>query len=526
MFRFVIPEDRKILKRRLELMLWAFLLSLSFYPEYFGFLAWVSLIRPIMIFTSLQGREAFTATYFFGFFFNLFCLYWVALVSPPGMVAAALILGVYYAIALSLFVRVYHLNKLYGYIVLPFLWVGVEYFRTLGEIAFPWNELGYTQSYYLYISQIVSVIAVHGLSLLIVAVNVLLCQVFRSNLSPERRLTSFLISLAVVLAVFLFGWVVTPPHPVPGKIPVGILQGSVPIDVKWDKFNKQSSLNIYDSLTQSLADSACELYVWPETAVPCYLTQDVWCEQQVAQIVQKSNAFHLVGALSADYTEVDALLYYNSCYQFRPDGRMEKRYDKVKLVPFAERVPYQQYLPFLRAEYLEKVLTFIKTYDMTWWSDFQGGDSTGFFKFNDHYYAGLICFESTFPEYVRQYVLDGAEFLVGITNDTWFKTSVGTHMHSRIFLMRCVENRIWGVRAANSGFSYIVDDYGRIRDQLPLWAVAALFGKVGEFKERSLFTRIGDLLGRLSWLITISIAGIFFIKWLLQKIFLRRLVQS
>ncbi len=504
-------------------MLWAFLLSLSFYPEYFGFLAWLSLVRPIMIFTALAGRAAFNATYFFGFFFNLFSLYWVALVSPPGMVAAALILALYYAIALSLFVRVYHLNQLYGYVLLPFLWVGVEYFRTLSEFAFPWNELGYTQSYYLNIAQIVSVIAVHGLSCLIVTVNVLLCQVFRINLSAEKRLTSFLISLALVLAVFLYGWVVTPPYPVPGKIPVGILQGAVPINVKWDNFNKQSSLNIYDSLTQSIADSACELIVWPETAAPCYLTFDVGCEQQIAKIVRQSQACHLVGALSTDYSEVDELRYYNSCYQFQPDGRPGERYDKVKLVPFAERVPYQKYLPFLRADVLKKVLTFIETYDINWWSDFHGGDSTFLFKFNEHNYAAIICFESTFPEYVREYILDGAEFLVGITNDTWFKTSVGTHMHSRIFLMRCVENRCWGVRAANSGFSYIVDDYGRIRQQLPLESVAALTGKVGEFKERSAFTRIGDVLGRLSWLITISIAGIFFVKWLLQKLFLRHL---
>ncbi|MGH8015295.1 MAG: hypothetical protein ACREBV_03805, partial [Candidatus Zixiibacteriota bacterium] len=280
-------------------MLWAFLLSLAFYPGYWGILAWVALVRPIMIFTTLEGRDAFNATYFFGFFFNLFSLYWVGLVSPPGMVAAVLILGCYYAVALSLSIRVYHLKKLYGFVVLPFMWVGVEYFRTLSECAFPWNELGYTQSYFLYASQIVSVIAVHGLSLLIVSVNVLLVQIFRKTLSPERRLTSFFISVAIILAVFLYGWVVTPPFPEPGQVQVGMLQGSVPIDVKWDKFNKEYSMNLHDSLTKSLSDSGCQLIVWPETSVPCYLTHDVWCEQEMARIAKISNTFHLVGALTA-----------------------------------------------------------------------------------------------------------------------------------------------------------------------------------------------------------------------------------
>jgi len=499
------------------------MLSLAFYPGYWGWLAWIALVRPIVIFTGLEGRDAFNATYFFGFFFNFFSLYWVGLVSPPGMAAAAFILALYYAIALSLFVRVYHLNQLYGYVLLPLLWVGVEYFRTLTEFAFPWNELGYTQSYFLNILQIVSVISSHGLSFLIVTVNVLLVQIFRTKLSPERRLTSALISIAIVLGAFLYGWVVTPAYPVPGTIPVGLLQGSVPIDVKWDQNNKQASLNIYDSLTQTLSDSAVELYVWPETAAPCYLSFDVWCTKEVGEIAAKSQAHHLVGGLGVDFGAADQYLAYNSCYQFNPDGSLGARYDKVKLVPFAERVPYQDNLPFLKADVLKKVLTFIETYDITWWSDFYGGDSTFLYVFNERYYAALICFESTFPEYVRQYILGGAEFLVGITNDTWFGKSLGTHMHSRIFLTRCVENRCWGARAANSGISYIVDDYGQIRDQLPMEAVAALYGRVGEFRERSVYTEIGDVAGRLSWLITISIAGIFFVKWLLQIIFLRRL---
>ncbi len=510
------------MKRRLELGLWAFLLSLAFHPGYWGWLAWVALIRPIIIFTKLEKRDSFNAAYFFGFFFNFCSLYWVGLVTPPGMVAAALILAFYYAAVLSLFVRVYHVHQLYGYVVLPFLWVGLEYFRTLTEFAFPWNELGYTQSYFSNILQIVSVISAHGLSFLIVTVNVLLVQLFRSRVSPERRLTSVLISIAIVFGAFLYGWVVTPAYPAPGTIPVGLLQGAVPIDVKWDQNNKQASLKIYDSLTQSLADSSVELFVWPETAAPCYLSYDVWCTREVGKIAAKSRAHHLVGGLGVDYAQADQQMVFNSCYQFNPDGSLGARYNKVKLVPFAERVPYQDYLPFLKVDVLKKFLTFIETYDITWWSDFYGGDSTFLYKFNEHYYAALICFESTFPEYVRQYVLGGAEFLVGITNDTWFKTSLGTHMHSRIFLTRCVENRCWGARAANSGITYIVDDYGRIREELPLEAVSALFGRVGEFKVRSLYTEYGDVIGRLSWLITISIAGIFLIKWLLQVIFLRR----
>ena len=475
-----------------------------------------------MILVKLEGREAFQAAFFFGFSFNLFSIYWIAMVTPPGMIAAVFLVSLYYASALLIFNKVYHINRFAGFLSLPFVWVGMENFRSLTQFAFPWSDLGYSQSYYLYIAQIVSVISVSGLSFLIVTVNLLLYQVFRKELSIEKKLTSIFSSAAIILGLTAYGWVTMPVIPIEGTIKIGMLQGAVPIDVKWDKQSRQFSLDLYDSLTQSIADTGIALFVWPETSAPCYLSNDTWCADQVREIVKKSNSYHLVGALGAEFTGPNEYKSYNSSYQYSPLGRLESRYDKVKLVPFAEQVPYQEQLWFLRAAALKKVLTFIETYDVTWWSDFYPGDSAQLFELPDYFYGLLLCFESTFPDYSRQYVLDGAEFLVGITNDTWFGESVGIYMHSRIFLMRCIENRIWGVRVANSGISYITDGYGRIREQLPVGEVSARVGKVGEFKGYSAFTRIGNLTGKLSWLITLALATIFFFRWLLAKLFLRK----
>ncbi|HVP07798.1 MAG TPA: apolipoprotein N-acyltransferase, partial [Candidatus Acidoferrum sp.] len=350
-------------KRRLELTIWAFALSLAYYPAFLGFLAWISLIRPIMIIAKLKGREAFNAAYFFSFFFNAFSLYWVIPVTPPGAIMAIVIVAFYYTAVLCIFNVIYRWRPAVGMVALPFLWVGMEYFRTLSQFAFPWSDLGYTQSYYLYILQIVSVISVHGLSLLIVAVNVLLWQVLRRELSPERRLTSVFASLAVVVALLAYGWVVTPPFPKPGTYPVALLQGSVPIDIKWELENEGYSIKLYDSLTQTVKDTTVRLYVWPESAVPCYLTDDMYCRTMVSDIARKSRAYHLVGGLAL--TRVDTSRHaFNSCFQFNPQGRIEQRYDKMKLVPFSEQPPYQDYLPFLKRDFLTKYLTLIEKYNV------------------------------------------------------------------------------------------------------------------------------------------------------------------
>ena len=439
------------------------------------------------------------------------------------MVAAVTIVAFYYATVLMIFNRLYRTRPIWGLVALPFLWVGMEYFRTLTECAFPWSDLGYTQSYYLYILQIVSVISVHGLSLLIVAVNVLLWQVLRKTISAEKRLTAFLVSLAVPLCLTIFGWIVVPPYPLPGKVEVALLQGSVSLEDKWKRGNEAHSFRIYDSLTQSVADTSIKLYIWPESSAPCYLTHAPACRGEVSAIARKSRGYHLVGALGAG-DKNGKQRYFNSCYQFNPQGRVDRRHDKVKLVPFSEHVPYQDYLPFLEKGFLREYLTFIDTYGVQWWSDSYPGDTKPIFELPEYTYSVMICFEIAFPEFVRETIIDGSDFIVGITNDTWFGQSHGAHAHSRIFLTRAVENRCWGVRVANSGLTYIVDGYGRIRQDLEFYEVAALRGRINPIGEYSLFTRWGDVAGMLSWLITVSLICILGLIWLARKLNLTKVI--
>ena len=514
-------------QRRLELLVWSFLLSLSFYPDYFGFLAWIALARPMMIITRLPRGEAFGAGYFFGLFFTIFSIYWVAQVTPPGMITTALIVGIYYAVVFFLVNRLYAIKPLLGIIAAPLMWVGMEYFRTLSEFAFPWSDLGYSQSYYLYILQIVSVISVHGLSLLIVAVNVLIWQILDKRNEFGAKLICFWASVAVILSLVSYGWIVVPAFPKPGTYPVGMLQGAVSLEDKWADGNEDYSFKLYDSLARDLAENAVDtlvrpqLYVWPETSAPAYLSHDIPRRIRIGRIAKATNAYHLVGALGA--STVDGYTrYFNAAYMFNPQGKMIERYDKVKLVPFTEQVPYQDELPFLRRDVLTEYLTFIETYNVRWWSDFRPGDSSKLFQVGDQWFGVLICFESTFPEYSREIIRKGAQFVVGITNDTWFGTSVGIHMHSRIFLTRAVENRCWMVRVANTGISYVVDGYGRIRQELPLYEATAAVGKVNLLEEYSFFTRHGDLAGLVSLLLTLFAAAILTSWWLFDRIRGRR----
>ncbi len=492
------------------------MLALAYIPLPFGFLAWLALVRPLEILTNLKGKAVFKAAYFYSLMSNIFLLYWVAIVTPPGAVAAVFILALYPATVLSAFVKIYKWKRNLGLISLPILWVGMEYFRSLSQFAFPWTDLAYSQGYYLTFIQIVSVIGSYGLSFLLVIINICLWQAKSRTNMLERRVSYGIAAIIVPVIIFLYGWVVFPPMPVPADIKVSLLQGNVPLEVKWSNATRDENFVLYDSLAQVASHDSSDLMIWPETAAPCYPRLEPKYREWIGRTAQKSRAYQLVGALEVE-TKNDREKSYNSAYQFSPDGTMGARYDKIYLVPFSEHVPYQDYMPFLTREFLAHYITLIKTNEIEWWSDFYPGDSAVIFQTDQAKYAVLICFESAFPNYVRECLLKGAEFMVNITNDTWFGRSPGPFQHMRIAVFRAVENRVWIARCANSGISALIDPYGRETARAGLYERKVVSGKVAPLDEYSVFTRIGPVVGSYSLLITAIILFILILIWLKEK---------
>jgi apolipoprotein N-acyltransferase len=110
----------------------------------------------------------------------------------------------------------------------------------------------------------------------------------------------------------------------------------------------------------------------------------------------------------------------------------------------------------------------------------------------------LICFESAFPEYIREALLKGAEFLVNITNDTWFGRSPGPFQHMRIAVFRAIENRVWIARCANSGISALIDPYGKETARAGLYERKVVTGNIAPLDEYTVFTLHGPVIGKVS----------------------------
>src|SRR5207302_8447377 len=108
----------------------------------------------------------------------------------------------------------------------------------------------------------------------------------------------------------------------------------------------------------------------------------------------------------------------------------------------------------------------------------------------------MICYETIYPDYVREFVSRGAELITAVTNDGWYGNSSGPYQHNRFAILRAVENRRWIARAANTGVSSFIDSYGRMVEQTKFLASGSITKTIPLYDEQTFYTRTGDFIAR------------------------------
>jgi len=496
---FVTDRDKRLI------LVAALLLSAGFAPLPFGFLAYICLIPLFFVAKGKSFKRGFQLGYLLGFEISLFSLNWVtafAFNAGSGLkfinpFIAATISGVLGFLGMTVFHALYYavimgafcwlLNRRRVFIVsLPFIWAAVEYVRTLSQFAFPWTNLGYTQSYYLPLIQTADLWGDIGISFWIAIVNLLLYFAWRARRSLKRATVP-----VVGIALLFVGALAYDSGPVDydPDIKVAMLQGSFPLKIKWNRAMRDHNFQVYDSLTRAAHAEGADLIVWPETAAPMYLAQEPYYYAWAQQLAVSLQTYMLVGTLASDQNPAGERRAFNACYQFTPEGQTQIPYKKMELVPFSERVPYADYFPLIKKIDLGQ-------------SDFSAGDTLLLFEHHKGKYACLICFELTFSDLVRRFVIEGAEFFVAITNDTWFGRTAGPYQHMQMASFRAIENRTWIGRSANSGFSFTVDPYGRKHGRSDLEVRTIVYGEIGRIAEKTFFTTHGFWLPQLCLVVT------------------------
>lgn len=459
-------------------------LGAAFPPLPLGFLSYVALVPLLVSSERLRGRAAFGAGFVQGIFFYGTTLYWIGSITPPGMAGAAIYMSLFRGLFLWTFSRVVSRYGTAGTWSAPFLWVGFEYFNSLGDMGFPWVVLGNSQTAYLWLIQYAEVTGVYGVSFWIVLVNLSIMMLWRNR--ARRRVWAA--ALAVLFAgPAANGFLALKNVPGEQAVAVGLVQPDMPPVAK-EYRGFDYNFGRLKPMTAEAAGQGARLVVWPETAVG-YLEGELYRRHRgrVQALVDSLGIYLYTGAYRLEAGEPAKV--FNSSFLFVPGEGISGYYDKTRLVPFGERAPFPEILPFLRK------IRF--TGGGFVGGNWDSGETRTVFNGPEARFSALICYDSVFPGFVRSFVDLGAEFLVIITNDGWFGRTSGPYQHAEAAVFRAIENRRPVVRCANTGVSTFIDAWGRKSGTTGIFHPAVLTQGVSPRNAKTFYTRYGDLFAQL-----------------------------
>lgn len=456
-------------------------------------------------FAPATAWQGFLLGYLSGVIWYLGSCYWVFHVmhyygnlgvatSAVLLLMFSLYLGLYhglFGLLLALIARRRNGYSLRALVFAPFAWVAVEMARAY-VTGFPWNLLGTTQIDNLPLARIATVTGVYGISFEIALVNTAVAAAF---LVPRAR-RGMLLAVSLSAALILHGGRFVHPPASQGQHPATLVQSNIPIlDDPWSLDYLQQTLRELRALSvnpQHGLSFVPGLIVWPESPAPFYVTE-LHLRGTLGELARETNSYIVAGSMGIDHAGDPARMpdVFNSGSLIAPDGAWISRYDKVHLVPFGEFIPFEHLIAFAKP-LTREIGTFARGQRRL--PLHAGSADAGVF----------ICYESVFPNEIRQFALNGAEVFVNISNDGWFGDTGAPRQHLNMARMRAVENSRWLLRSTNTGITAIVDPYGRVVVEAPRNQRTSLHGTYALERETTFYTRHGDWFPFLCAIITLT----------------------
>lgn len=508
-------------------------------PVWRAAFCWIALLPLLWALTreQKQGRELTAGQsaalgYLCGFVWYLGNCYWIyqtmylygGLDKPVAagiLVLFCLYLGLYHALFGGLFgvLRSYFGVQI-TLLLSPFLWVAVELARA-HITSLPWDLLGISQVDNAALTRLAPITGAYGLSFVIALVNAL--WLVRIQIR-ERKHTRMILSIVGVILVvaYVIGVRSISVRPreratatatlVQENLEVGAAaKGPEPSTEELLKsfsyLSRYPGRKIYMGIPEKKGTPVVtflppagprdsNLIVWPESPAP-FQEDDPQFRAAISALAQQAEAPVIVGNIAIERTSANARGYYlyNSAAFVTPQGEFVGRYNKMHLVPFGEYVPFKQ-LFFFAQNLLHEAGTF------------DSGGTRTLFSVNGHRYGTFICYESIFADEVRQFVRNGADVLINISNDGWYGDTSAPWQHLNMVRMRAIENHRWILRATNTGVTASVDPQGRVVEAAPRHVRTSVRVGFGYEQDLTFYAAHGDWFAWLCAAVTSAALGL------------------
>jgi apolipoprotein N-acyltransferase len=492
------------------------------------FFAWIALVPVFMLIRRVTcGASVFWGALYGVASYSLFN-YWLSVFHPMAGLIVNSIYMVYLAALFPLLKIAELLFPRRGYLVQWVLWISYEYLRIQGFLGYPYGIIGYSQWTIIPVIQIASIFGVWGVSALVVFPSAWLGSALQGNGSGvllslqgwqakkfqdipgrlnaffQQERVSALVWLICLCAALGYGFFSQVDYSDTRQARIALIQHNTDPwrgDIGDYRRNYEILKRLSDEALRS--DPKPNLVVWSETAfVPrIYWSTTYRGDRESWDLVKElldylaiQDVPFLIGNDDGRkdpaknpkkdplYPEEDYRIDYNAAMLYEK-GQLTGLYRKLRLVPFTEYFPYEKQLPWMYKA--------LEAADTHFW---EKGEETTVFSAAGFKFSSPICFEDTFGYLNREFVRNGAELIVNLSNDAWSASLPAQNQHLSMAIFRAVENRRSMVRSTASGQTCGIDPNGRIIAMAPPFTEAALIVEVPVITVNSLYTRFGDFL--------------------------------
>jgi len=383
--------------------------------------------------------------------------------------------------------------------VIPVLWVFAEWFRGWVFSGFPWLHLGYSQSNSI-LMNFAPLVGVYGMSLVVAILSVSLGVIVRYKSKHRfRAATLFVVILAAAWSSGKLNFV----QEAGETVDVALVQGNVSLKDKWRPGSSTKIIKHYAELSRRAVNES-SIIIWPEGAIPGNWKRALTVLKNSLPRRQDGRLpDYLIGAIDISANKE----YYNAAIPLSDQSLSpgpNEIYRKKHLVPFGEYLLFKPVFGWV-VKYLE-----IPMSDFTSWQGAQPDISLAGWPV-----AVSICYEDAFGEELAPSAANAA-FLINLSEDAWFGDSLAPHQRLQMAQVRARETGRYFIRAANTGFTTVINDKGEITSILEQFVPGVLQAEVQPMKGLTPFVRYGN--GLFLFLLGLWLLPALFVRFIKDEV--------
>ena len=468
-----------MLKKTFIALLCGLVFSFGFAPFDLWLLSILSLVLLLTLLND-SNRDVFLIGYFFGFGMWVTGISWLYVsihyhgnVNFYGSILIILlfisILALYSGLLFLLnnYFRKHSPKNLF-FLTLPASWVIIELLRSYLFTGFPWLISG-TMLANTVIDGFTPIIGAQGNTFFLILIATLVFQTFYKAKEKSSALFPLIVLLLIIPSSFFFKSIEWTSEE--NEIQVSVYQPNLTLEDKWSQFGVIKS----EGMIERAIDNANhgELIVFPETAL-ILAEKD---NQSFLDRIRYKSFNKDITLISGIIEREDNSTIRNRLQAF---GSINTFYDKVKLVPFGEFIPFEGYL----GDFLDIIgLNLTNTIP---------GEAIKPINTGKLRISPSICYEIAFDELIRKTAKD-SNVLLTISNDTWFGESIGPIQHLEIAQNRALEHKKPLIRSTNSGISAIISKDGEIIEKQDYFEEKLLKIKLMLYSGNTFYSNYGNL---------------------------------